>query len=282
MTFVLHAQNRLGTAFAAAIATLVAVAGPAAAISQIPVPHRAIYKIGLADSEHTSGVTSAEGRMVFEIAGNACEGYTMSQRLVVRIAHTENGDQLLDFRVSTFESGDGALYRFASRTYLDDQIVEEATGTAERLSGSVVVALDNPDKKSLTFNQSVLFPSQHLLALLEAARDKQHFFSTNIYEGAGQGERTDVVSAVIGAAEESKDADGLIEGKTGWPVSMAYFSDNKEEEDQSGERTPDYQLSFVLYENGVTRDLKMNYGDYVLSGTLEKLDALDMSECAVR
>jgi len=267
---------------AAAFVAAAAFSFPAWAVSQIPVPHRAIYKIGLADSEHTSGVTGADGRMVFEIAGNACEGYTMSQRLVVRIAHSENGDQLLDFRVSTFESGDGALYRFASRTYLDDQIVEEATGTAERQSESVVVALDNPSKKSLTFERPVMFPSQHLLALLEAARRKQHFFSTNIYEGAGQGERTDVVSAVIGTADENKGATGLISGKTGWPVSMAYFSDTKENAEQTGERTPDYQLSFTLYENGVTRDLKMNYGDYVLSGTLEKLDALDISECAVR
>jgi hypothetical protein len=279
-----NSKTRSGYRIAGIVAILAISASscPALAVSQIPVPHRAIYKIGLADSEHSSGVTAADGRMVFEIAGNACEGYTMSQRLVVRIAHSENGEQLLDFRVSTFESGDGALYRFASRTYLDDQIVEEATGTAERQSESVVVALDNPSKKSLTFEQPVMFPSQHLLALLEAARQKQHFFSTSIYEGAGQGERTDVVSAVIGTAEEGGGAKGLIRGKTGWPVSMAYFSDNKEKKEQSGERTPDYQLSFTLYENGVTRDLKMNYGDYVLSGTLEKLDPLDISECAVR
>jgi hypothetical protein len=282
MMFNSKVRSDFRTVCASAIVAVAASSFPAWAVSQIPVPHRAIYKIGLADSDHSSGVTSADGRMVFEIAGNACEGYTMSQRLVVRIAHSENGDQLLDFRVSTFESGDGALYRFASRTYLDDQIVEEATGTAERQRESVVVALDNPNKKSLTFEQPVMFPSQHLLALLEAARQKQHFFSTSIYEGAGQGERTDVVSAVIGTAEESKNATGLIRGKTGWPVSMAYFSDDKEKEDQTGERTPDYQLSFTLYENGVTRDLKMNYGDYVLSGTLEKLDALDKSECVVR
>jgi hypothetical protein len=268
-----------GILLAAAGAT---AANSATAGSQIPVPHRAVYKIGLSDSKESSGVTGAEGRMVFEIAGNACEGYTMSQRLVVLIAHNESGDQLLDFRVSTFESGDGALYRFASRTYVDDQIVEEAIGTAERQLESVVVALDNPGKKSLTFDQSIMFPSQHLHALLGAAKADQHFFSTNIYEGAGQGERTDTVSAVIGLAERGEGSDDLIAGKTGWPVSIAYFSKGETKEDKSGEEMPDYQMSFTLYENGVTRNLKMNYGDYVLSGELEKLDPLDISDCVTR
>jgi len=278
----MHRSLKSALAGMALTAAGVVAANSAAAVSQIPVPHRAIYKIGLSDSKESSGVTSAEGRMVFEIAGNACEGYTMSQRLVVMIEHSENGGQLLDFRVSTFESGDGALYRFASRTYVDDQIVEEAIGTAERQPESVVVALDNPGKKSLTFDQSIMFPSQHLHALLGAAKADQHFFSTNIYEGAGQGERTDTVSAVIGLAQRGEGPDSLIDGKTGWPVSIAYFSKGEKKDDKSGEEMPDYQMSFMLYENGVTRDLKMNYGDYILSGELEKLDALDTSDCVAR
>ncbi len=253
----------------------------ASAVSQIPVPHRAVYKIGLSDSQESSNVTSAEGRMVFEIAGNACEGYTMSQRLVVWMGHNDSSDQLLDFRVSTFESGDGGLYRFASRTYLDDKIVEEANGTAQRKSDAVEVALDQPGKKSLVLNQRVMFPSQHLIALLAAAKADQRFFSTGIYEGAGQGERADTVTAIIGSAELADGQDGLIDGKKGWPVSIAYFSEGKDDENENGEELPDYQMSFTLFENGIARDLRMNYGDYVLSGHLEELNALDTSECEV-
>ena len=265
--------------FAAIIATTIACNSWASPVAQIPVPHRAIYKIDLQESQESSGVTSAEGRMVFEIAGNACEGYTMSQRLVVLMGNRDDADQLLDFRVSTFESGDGGLYRFASRTYLDEVIVEQATGTAERKSGAVQVALDSPGKKSLTFDQSVLFPSQHLQALLKAARADQRFFSTSIYEGAGQGERADVVTAIIGSAEQTENREGLIEGKMAWPISIAYFNGRGGEADRSGEEVPDYQMSFTLFENGVARKLRMNYGDYTLSGELQELDALETSEC---
>lgn len=250
--------------------------GPAA-ISDAPVPHRAIYEIGLADSQERSGVTNASGRMVFEVAGSACEGYTMSQRMVVRLGDTEGDDRLLDFRVSTFESGDGQLYRFTSRTYINDRVVEEVTGTAERTGRDIQVKLQNPDEKVVRLGEQALFPSQHLHAILAAAKADRRFVSAEIYEGAGKGETADTATAVIGGPEKEDASEPVTGGKLRWPVSIAYF--NNESGGASGEQTPTYQMSFLLYENGVTRDLMMDYGDYVLSGTLQSIDALEPSPC---
>ena len=75
-----------------------------------------------------SGVTNAAGRLVFEVSGSSCEGYTMSQRLVVRLDGPDEADRLLDFRVSTFEAGDGAFYRFVSRTFVNDRMMEDVRG----------------------------------------------------------------------------------------------------------------------------------------------------------
>ena len=69
---------------------------------------------------------------------------------------------------------------------------------------------------------------------------------------------------------------------TAWPVSIAYFNDGGSEKEENGEEVPDYQMSFTLFENGVARNLTMNYGDYVLAGKLEQLDALEISECRAR
>jgi hypothetical protein len=38
-------------------------------------------------------------------------------------------------------------------------------------------------------------------------------------------------------------------------------------------------MSFKLYENGVSRDLRMDYGDFVLKGNLVKLDFLPADAC---
>ena len=55
-----------------------------------------------------------------------------------------------------------------------------------------------------------------------------------------------------------------------WPVTISYFNENAK-----SDTLPVYRMSFKLYENGITRDLTMDYGDFVLTGKLTKLELLD-------
>ncbi|WP_161139017.1 cell envelope integrity EipB family protein [Propylenella binzhouense] len=252
---------------------------PVPHLTDAPVPHRAIYRIGLAHATESSGIISAEGRMVFEINGSSCDGFTMGQRLVVRLGDSEGGEKLLDFRVSTFEAGTGDTFRFLSRTYVDDDLVEDIDGVAKRNGPGIQVKLQSPPGKTLTLAGRTLFPSQHLNAILAAARRNERFLSAEIYEGGGADETSDTATAVIGAAHEEKSGEALIGGLRSWPVSVAYFSEAEKEPQDGGEETPAYQISFKLFENGVTQNLVMDYGDYALSGTIEKLEALERPRC---
>ena len=57
-------------------------------------------------------------------------------------------------------------------------------------------------------------------------------------------------------------------------MTIAYFND------KSGtDALPIYRMSFKLYENGITRDLVLDYGDFVLTGKLKKLDILETASC---
>ena len=56
-----------------------------------------------------------------------------------------------------------------------------------------------------------------------------------------------------------------------WPVSIAYYDRDYPER---GERTPDYQLTFVLHENGVARSMALNYGSFQLVGSLVDLSLM--------
>ncbi len=278
-TMISDSSSRLAAVLTAAFVLTAAAPLPAPPAETTPVPHRAVYRIDLAESESRSGITGADGRMVFEVTGNACDGYIMSQRLVVRLSADQGEDRILDFRVSTFEAGDGGLYRFLSKTMMNDRVVDEVQGTARRGGRGIEVRLQNPNEKTVNIVGAPLFPSQHLHALIAAARSDQRFFSTSIYEGAGTGEKVDTATAVIGTPQRDQANWPLTKGKTRWPVSIAYFSQDNSERQEFGEETPTYQMNFMLYENGVTRELVMDYGDYALSGTLESITALDREAC---
>jgi EipB-like len=246
-------------------------------------PHRAVYDIALARTDQGSGVSSADGKMVFEVTGNACEGYKMRQRMLVNIGDDEGNVGLLDFRITTFESGDGDVYSFDSRTTVNQEVVEAVEGEARRSGGNIEVSLKQPTEKTVTLDGGVLFPSQHLEAILDAARADRKFLSANIYEGAGTGETTDEAAAAIGEPMPATDAP-LRSGVRHWPVSVGYFDPATEGGSASGlgEELPSYQMSFTLYENGVTNDLVMDYGNYALSGSLKTIEPLASADCASR
>jgi hypothetical protein len=243
-------------------------------------PHRAVYDISLARADNGSGVSSAKGRMVFEVTGSACEGYKMRQRMVVNIGDEEGNMGLLDFRVSTFESGDGNVYTFDSRTELNDEVVETVEGEARRNTAAIEVSLKQPTEKKVTLDSAVLFPSQHMQAIIDAAVANRNFISTDIYEGAGTGEESDEAATAIGHPVTLSADSPLRSGVRHWPVSVGYFEPTKKLEEGFGEEIPSYQMSFMLYENGVTSDLVMDYGDYALAGSLQTIEPLNSPTCS--
>jgi hypothetical protein len=63
---------------------------------------------------------------------------------------------------------------------------------------------------------------------------------------------------------------------------VGYFDGvEKQSEEDLGEEMPAYQMRFTLYENGVTNNLVMDYGDYALSGKIERIEPLKVSDCAL-
>lgn len=265
-----------------ALASGAANAQTGSALRSIIAPHRAVYDISLARTEQGSGVSSAKGRMVFEVTGSACEGYKMRQRMVVNIGDEEGNLGLLDFQIKTFESGSGDVYSFDSRTTMNDEVVETVEGEARRSGSGIEVNLVQPAKKTVQLGSGVLFPSQHLQAILDAALSNRKFLSVDIYEGAGTGEGSDAAAAAIGSALPISASVPLRDGKR-WPVSVGYYEpEKKKKEDSLGEEMPTYQMSFTLYENGVTNDLVMDYGDYALAGSLKQIEALTAPDCASR
>ncbi len=49
------------------------------------MPHRAVYDLELSQSKGDQSVGEAQGRIAFEFSGNACEGYVLNFRQVLRL-----------------------------------------------------------------------------------------------------------------------------------------------------------------------------------------------------
>lgn len=248
------------------------------------VPHRAVYDMKLGDKEDSSGIAGLSGRMVYEFSGNACDGYSVNFRFVTRFQNTNGGTQVTDLQTTSFEEARAESYQFLSKTFVDQELVEESRGTATAGSPKKTVQLKEPAEKSLEIDGDVLFPTEHLLTILKSAEDGVPFVAADIFDGAETGEKVYATTSVIGAKTASpvkpdtSGPDAPLAGLNYWPVTVAYF--DPADEDVSGEVTPVYQLSFWLFQNGVSGHLTLDYGDFTIKGKMAALELYEETGCA--
>lgn len=248
-------------------------------------PHRAVYEITLATATAGSGVEGLSGRMVYEVNGSACDGYTQNMRFVSRMTNQENVETINDLRNSSFEDAKATRLRFSSTQFQNDKIAEASQGDAKRVvaTGGATVDLTKPKKTRVTLPSDIHFPMQHAAALITAARNGQSLLAANLYDGAEKGDKYYLTSTAIGKKTErgavksnaSVTGAGRLADVESWPMSISYF-----EPDQNNiDAVPAYELSIRYYENGVTGDLKIDYGGFAINGVLKELTFLEPSKC---
>ena len=250
------------------------------------VPHRAVYEMKLDDTRSATGITGItgiDGRMVFEFTGSECDGYSLNMRMVTQMTDSQDQTNVTDLRSSTWEQGDGRKFRFQSSQYVNEKQGDVTMGRAvrETQNEAVRVKLSQPAQAELKLSGPMLFPTQHSLALIEKARAGHTLFQARIYDGSEKGRKVYETTAVIGEIVQP-GADPKLEvaakdkglgDLASWPVSIGYF------EEQTGDLTPSYQIDFRLYDNGVSRELLIDYGTFSVYGTLTALEYLKASEC---
>lgn len=275
---------------AALVATVVVLAPAvsAAAPTQRPVqfsPHRAVYEISLAHAAAGSGVTEVEGRMVYDLQGSHCEGYTQNMRFVTRMTSQDGSEQINDLRSSSFEDLARKRLRFVSSQYRDQKLIEQTSGDAHKFDDSrgIEVELEEPSRRKLNLTTAAYFPMRHSEALVSAARAGQRQLVADLYDGSEKGEKIYTTSAVIGKRSDAAKklpprlADGAkkLAGLASWPVSIGYFEPKGTAKDD----VPAYELSFRIFENGVSSDLAIDYGEFAVRGTLSELTYYPASDC---
>jgi hypothetical protein len=248
-------------------------------------PHRAVYELTLASSRGGQGMTSVLGRMAYDLVGSACEGYTQSMRFVTRMSYQSGNTSVSDLRSETWEDGLGTKFRFGSTQYRNEKATDSTAGDAARLGGpeGVKVELTKPGRKSLNLSTDVYFPVQHTIALLHAAKAAKGSFRAELYDGAEKGEKVYDTVAALGRVQPPGSNKKLprvangerLDGLRAWPVSIAYYDPHAEGRDA----LPIYEISFLMFENGVSRKLRIDYGEFMLEGELTNILFHEPSKC---
>lgn len=265
----------------------------ASAVTPVPeangktiAPHRAVYELSLKGAQSSTNIADANGRMVFELSGSKCEGYLVNMRFILSVADTKGGSNITDVRTSSWEGGSAERFRFNTSQYLNNKLSKSTIGEAARLENSddISINIKSPKRIKSTFTDRPYFPTEHTKLMLDAAMNGKKILNAPIYDGSEDGNTLYDTTAIIGnplQADETINSSKVknleqMKNMVSWPVAISFYNTNKSTKQ---DLLPDYEISFRLYKNGVSRQLLIDYGDFSLDGNLKEIEFLPEASC---
>ncbi len=241
------------------------------------VPHRAIYDFQLDSVSHEMTISGMSGRMVYELTGSACQGYTTRFRFISRIHSEDMPIHLTDQQTTSYETGDGRTFRFSVTDQVGQEVARRSEGVAERIQDGIVVKLKKPKEKEYKL-ATAEFPIMQLKNIIRHAKAGHHFYYVTVFDGTDKADKVIKESVVIGEKKtllsdsETEEMKKLDEEKY-WPITISYFDDVEKKDG-----LPIYRTSFLLHENGVMRNLQIDYGTFAVRAKLNSLEFLDLEK----
>jgi hypothetical protein len=246
--------------------------------------HKAVYSLKLLKAKDGASISAVDGRMVLEVT-DACDGYTLHQRIVLGIYDSRGGMVTSDFRMTSWERADGTGLRFNTQEKVNGNEVQAFDGSVamDNPDGSGTVTLNKPKSGTLALQSDTLFPTAHTMELVAHAERGKKLFSADVFDGSKGLGSLFATSAFIGTRfaagdyEASHKGADLLAKDPSWSAQVAYFP-YLEGGTKRGE-IPEFEIGYRIFANGVVSDLQVDYGDFEVSGSLEELELLPDAGC---
>ena len=266
---------------------MAATAGPGLAVAPGAVrlqPHVAVYDLSLLKARERVGITGVNGRLAIEVSGSECEDWTVNFRMVSQFFSEDQTTRLLDTQSSTWEAGDGNSINVSQRHFVDSSLDSESKVTASKdAEGRAHGAVDKPQPQGFELEKGTIFPVMHLHKLLEAAGQGKLLDKSSVFDGT-EGSKSYTATTVIGRSREkgeqrtrllTNEAEQLKTVRA-WPAVISYYDQGQ---GQNNDGLPSYEVAVEMFENGVSGDMAIDYGDYSLDAKLAKLELKPYGVC---
>jgi envelope integrity protein B len=278
---------RLGSAvFSAAVFALL-FSDPSLAVGPGGVrlqPHVAVYDLALQRTADRLGLVAVNGRLAIEVSGSECEDWTVNFRMVSQFVSDDQTSRLLDTQSSTWEAGDGKSINVSQRHFVDSSLDSESKVTASQdADGRTHGVIDKPKQQEFELAHGTIFPVMHLQRLIEGSKQGEHRDKSSVFDGT-EGSKAYTAITFIGRPREKAAHKTQLKSQGGeqlasvkaWPATISYYD---QAQGENNEGIPAYEVSVEMFENGVSGDMIIDYGDYALDAKLAKLQLKPYGEC---
>lgn len=249
------------------------------------VPHRAVYDVRLTSSKSGAQILDIKGKMLFSLR-KSCDGWITDHRFNMVYEYGDAASAQMQTQFTGFESYDGRSLSFSSARVRDGETYETYRGNAvldpEHPQLSVVNYTEPPNQKSTLDPETTLFPMAHALKLIGAAKAGEKIVNARVFDGTdntGPVEINAVIGKSIPAMEIPKSSakgdkiDATLLSGPSWSMRLAVFPL------ESKDSLADYELTMDVLENGIVRQMNVDYHDFSISQKLVVLEKGTTDDC---
>jgi hypothetical protein len=246
-------------------------------------PHIAVYDLALHKAGDRLGLIAVIGRLAIEVSGSECEDWTVNFRMVSQFLNEDQTTRLLDTQSSTWEAGDGKSINVSQRHFIDSSLDSESKVTATRdLNGRTHGTVDKPNPQDFELAKGTIFPVMHLKRLLETAERGDIRDESSVFDGT-EGSKSYTAITFIGKLQpkgthktQIKSEEASLAMVKVWPAVISYYEQTQSE---NGDGLPTYEVAVEMFENGLSGDMLIDYGDYALDAKLANLQLKPYGKC---
>ncbi len=244
-----------------------------AASSPAPVPaqtgtglaaHRALYNLTLASAKG-GDVVAAHGTMGYEVT-DACDGWTVRQRLKMTITNADGQDIEMASDYVTWEAKNGLKFHFHVRQMTDEAVTSQTDGEAslEKIGGAGEARYTSPHVTTIPLPAGTLFPMMHTAAIIAAAKAKQRFLALPLFDGTDENGAEDSFIVILDWNPPAASKWPVLAALPSTRVHLSFF------DRQPSAMTPTYEVGMKYWENGVADSMKMDFGDFVMDAKMSE------------
>ena len=285
-----------------AIAAETIAAAPHPAAAKL-TPHRVLYKMTLAEAEQGADISSAEGIMYYRFEP-LCDGWEVETRVVLSLVYGVGGDEETvetKWSFSSFETFDGEQMSFQVDHSREGDLLEVYNGDA--FLGAAPkggeAKFHPPVASDVALPGGTVFPTRHLLQLLDKAVQGAETDHSVVFDGASIDNPYEVNSVIVGRVENGDVVrqkptagaglrrpgmrkpgvaavmrDGsVLEPLPTWRFRMAYFPL------KSARGLPDFELELDYRSDGIATHILQDFGDFSLDLTPTSIEPLSFPDC---
>jgi hypothetical protein len=235
--------------------------------------HRAVYDLKLQASKDDA-VTAASGRMDYEML-DVCDGWATHQRLAMQVTNNDGQTIQMLSDYTTFESKNGRQMSFHMKQTTDEAVTSEVEGDATLAAngsgGRATFTI--PQQSQQTLPPGTLFPTAHTATLLAAAESGKKMLGVPLFDGTTDKGAEDSFILVNTWSAAKPFRFPLLARLPSGRFHISFF------DRAPSAMEPDYEVSLRYWANGVADDLSMDFGDFVMGGTLRQFTPMPPHGC---